>query len=128
MKILDQLKNKAQAAHPENADLWAASDFIKDLICIRLRKKLTQREVADRMGLPQSRVSDIESRGERASLIRIIAYARALGVEIVPRKASNGSASSTPKLVVKTSSDSSTSGGSRRAYEASMPLAAKNRE
>ena len=77
---------------PEPASLAAlglsATKIVVQLRKVRETRGLTQAEVAGRMGLPPDAVAEIERRPWAASFARILAYAGALGVELVVREGS----------------------------------------
>lgn len=51
----------------------------------RQQRGLTQQALAERLGLPQKTISQIETRPERMSLSRLFAVAGALGIELAFR-------------------------------------------
>lgn len=76
--------------------------IIRTLISFRENAGVSQSEMAERMGVPQPRVSEFESLGERrVYLDTCIEYARVLGVEIrlvgaLPRRKNAGPARGRP--------------------------------
>ncbi|MDP2259941.1 MAG: helix-turn-helix transcriptional regulator [Caulobacter sp.] len=54
---------------------------IRQLVAVRKRMGLSQRELAERLGKPRSFVSKVENRERRIDLIELIALARGLGVD-----------------------------------------------
>ncbi len=52
------------------------------MIDYREKSGITQKEVADRLGITQSAVSQFESFGGNPRIMTIIAYAQALNIEI----------------------------------------------
>ncbi|WP_299296772.1 helix-turn-helix transcriptional regulator [uncultured Erythrobacter sp.] len=63
-------------------------DIAADIKAARVEAALTQRELGERVGLPQSHISKIESGAVDLQLSSLIEIARALGLELklVPRK------------------------------------------
>lgn len=57
-------------------------DLIETLVTIRNHRKLTQADVAVRMGTTQSRVSNFERLGGDPRLTTIFRYARAVGAKV----------------------------------------------
>ncbi len=62
-------------------DAYAA--FLKELVAVRKEAKVTQVELAERLGKPQPFVSNIESGVRRVDVIEFYAIARALGCDPV---------------------------------------------
>lgn len=56
--------------------------FARQMIAARLRAKLTQRQVAERMGTTQSVVARIESGSQPPSLKTLERYAAAIGCQL----------------------------------------------
>jgi transcriptional regulator with XRE-family HTH domain len=54
--------------------------LVDALIAARSKAALTQQEVADRLGKPQSFVAKTERGERRLDLVEFVAYARALGL------------------------------------------------
>ena len=79
---LTAVQEQFAAEDPEDAAAYERSKFVLELIQLRRMNGLSQDEVAQRMGLPRSRVGEIESRPWKVSLDRISAYARALGARL----------------------------------------------
>lgn len=71
-------KGKGPGAWQTSAAYQAALDKIIDA---RNKAKLTQRQLAERLGKPPSWVGKIESKERRLDLIEFIALARALGLK-----------------------------------------------
>jgi DNA-binding XRE family transcriptional regulator len=78
--IQDSLDND-----PGFADVWAPLALLSKLIDERLRLGLSQAEVANRMGVARSAVAKLENDPDGVAFARILTYARALGVELVPK-------------------------------------------
>lgn len=68
---------------------YAASELLSQLRAARLAQGLSQRELGERIGLPQSNIARLESGGTDPSLSKIIELARALDLDLqlIPRKA-----------------------------------------
>ncbi|MHB8636523.1 MAG: helix-turn-helix domain-containing protein [Fimbriimonadaceae bacterium] len=77
--IQDSLDND-----PGFADLWAPLALLSKLIDERIRLGLSQAEVAKRMSIARSAVAKLENDPDGVAFSRILSYARALGVELVP--------------------------------------------
>lgn len=82
MDMLDQIAVDRAKIDPEAPRRWACVKLVQSITEARIRKGLTQTQVAERMGVPQPRVADIERRPWSPSLSRVMAYAEAVGVEI----------------------------------------------
>lgn len=54
---------------------------IRQLVAVRKRSGLTQRDLAERLGKPRSFVSKIESRERRLDVVEFLAVAHGLGLE-----------------------------------------------
>ncbi len=78
--IQDSLEND-----PGFADIWAPLALLSTLIDERIRLGLSQAEVANRMGVARSAVAKLENDPDGVAFARILAYARALGVKLVPK-------------------------------------------
>ncbi len=76
---LTDLQQELAASDPEYAASYERQKFALALIEVRHAKGLTQKQVAELMGVPQSRIGQIEGKPWTVSLDRINAYARALG-------------------------------------------------
>ena len=61
----------------------AYASLLRKLIAIRKRERVTQVELSNRLGKPQSFVSTIERGVRRVDLLEFYAIARALGVDPV---------------------------------------------
>jgi len=79
--FLEVLGDDLEAADPTYALDRQKERAVSELIELRASLGLSQRQVAERMGLPSQRVTEIESRPWRATWERIHAYARALGAD-----------------------------------------------
>lgn len=68
---------------------YAITELLEQLRAERLAQNLSQRELGERIGLPQSNVARLESGGTDPSLSKILELARALDLDLklVPRKA-----------------------------------------
>lgn len=68
---------------------YAASELLEQLRAARLAQGLSQRQLGERIGLPQSNIARLESGGTDPSLSKIIELARALDLDLqlIPRKA-----------------------------------------
>lgn len=88
MKTLTDLKKKALADPKIRAEYEALADefdMARELIEARLRARMTQADVAQRMGTTQSVVARLES-GKRAPSLRTVQrYAEAVGGRMVLR-------------------------------------------
>ena len=77
---LDERIEADCASDPEFASQWQSLRAQKALSRLRKDRHLTQAADAEKMGLPQSRVAEIEGHPGRVSFSRIGLYARAVGV------------------------------------------------
>lgn len=68
---------------------YAATELLEQLRAARLAQGLSQRQLGERIGLPQSNIARLESGGTDPSLSKIIELARALDLDLqlIPRKA-----------------------------------------
>lgn len=68
---------------------YAASKVLEQLRAARLAQGLSQRQLGERIGLPQSNIARLEGGGTDPSLSKIIELARALDLDLqlIPRKA-----------------------------------------
>lgn len=71
-----------RAETPEFDRAFEASKMRNELVRMRHRAKLSQREIAKRLGVSQPRVAEIESMDNDPRLSTLIEYARAVGAEI----------------------------------------------
>lgn len=78
--IQDSLDND-----PGFADVWTPLALLSKLIDERIRLGLSQADVATRMGVARSAVAKLENDPDGVAFARILSYARALGVELVPK-------------------------------------------
>jgi len=78
--IQDSLDND-----PGFADVWAPLALLSKMIDERIRLGLSQAEVAGRMGVARSAVAKLENNPDGVAFARILAYSRALGVELVAK-------------------------------------------
>jgi transcriptional regulator with XRE-family HTH domain len=79
---LDELVERESQDDPEFAAKWAELQARKSLARLRQDRHLTQAAVAGLMGLPQSRVAEIERNPGKVSFARVAAYAKAVGISI----------------------------------------------
>lgn len=79
---LTAVQEQFAAEDSEDAAAYERSRFVLRLIELRRKQGLSQDQVAQLMGLPRSRVWEIESKPWKVSLDRISAYARALGARL----------------------------------------------
>jgi transcriptional regulator with XRE-family HTH domain len=79
--FLEIIGDDLEAVDPSYALDRQKERAVSELMDLRTSLGLSQRQVAERMGLPSQRVTEIESRPWRATWERIHAYARALGAE-----------------------------------------------
>jgi len=77
---LDERIEADSAADPEFAAQWNELQSSKTLSRLRKDRHLTQAAVAEKMGLTQSRVAEIERHPGRVAFARIVLYAKAVGV------------------------------------------------
>lgn len=70
--------------------LTTPSQAVQALVSRRKARKITQGVVASRLGISQSRLSEIETRPETMTLDRLLAIAQMLELEIVIREKSEG--------------------------------------
>lgn len=79
-KIKDEIFTQSQIEEiNQRASLRIALRKLKEL---RERNGLTQKELAEKSGLPRSTISKIESGYQNTSLLKIIQIANALGKEV----------------------------------------------
>lgn len=67
---------------------YVVEDIARQLKAARLRKKLSQRALAEKVGMPQSHISRIESGSVDLKLTSLVEFTRVLDLELtlVPRK------------------------------------------
>ena len=94
--MLDDVAAYRAETQAEVAHEWAATKFVVQLRKVREDRGLTHTDVATRMGLAEARVAEIEGRPWTVGFARILAYADALGVELVLREGGIDSAGKTP--------------------------------
>jgi predicted XRE-type DNA-binding protein len=80
--MLDEIAADRAEVEPGTLEQWAAVKLVQDICEARIKRGLTQAQVAEKMGVPQPRVADVERRPWSVSLARIFAYAQAVGVEV----------------------------------------------
>ncbi|MGV3616122.1 MAG: helix-turn-helix domain-containing protein [Fimbriimonas sp.] len=88
---LDELIEES-CKDPSFAAKWAEEEVRIELAMMRQRAGLTQKQVADKLGLPQPRIAEIERHPGRVSLSRLQKYMKAIGGEISFGPASNRAA------------------------------------
>ena len=79
--FLEVLGDDLEAADPTYTLDRQKERAVSELMGLRMSLGLSQRQVAERMGLPSQRVTEIEGRPWRATWERIHAYAKALGAD-----------------------------------------------
>ena len=79
---LDDLIEAEIARNPRFASEWPAVEAALELAALRQKMGLTQKEVAERMGVARPRVAEIEKNPGRVSYARIVRYAAALGARL----------------------------------------------
>lgn len=79
---LDGLSDAIAQDDPREVQRWAMTKLVAQLVKARNDRGYTQAEVADRMGLSERRLAELEQRPWSASFTRVLAYACALGVEV----------------------------------------------
>ena len=72
--------SKGQILATENFGSWL--DFRQAMIDKRISLGITQTEMASRLGVTQSAVSQFESIGSNPRLVTTLTYAQALGIKI----------------------------------------------
>jgi transcriptional regulator with XRE-family HTH domain len=80
--MLDEIVADRATFEPDALERWASIKLVQDICEVRIKRGMTQADVAKKMGVPQPRVADIERRPWSPSLSRIFAYAQAVGVEV----------------------------------------------
>ncbi len=80
---LDHLIQDATETRPGFAELWEPNAHMLKLSEERSRLGLSQAEVAFRMGVGRTAVVRMENDPSGVAFARILAYARALGVELI---------------------------------------------
>ena len=80
---LDELIRDGIDNDPGFAEGWAPYAMVGQLVGERTRLGLSQRAVAERMGVAQPVIARLENNPEGVALARILAYAKAIGAEIV---------------------------------------------
>lgn len=81
-KLLLMSPSKSPQRTVARNNLAAWHEFRLAMIDYREKSGITQKEVADRLGITQSAVSQFESFGGNPRIMTIIAYAQALNIEI----------------------------------------------
>lgn len=67
---------------PEFAAMWAEEELRIELAVMRQKAGLTQKQVAEKLGLPQPRIAEIERNPGRVSLSRLQKYMAAIGGKV----------------------------------------------
>lgn len=94
--MLDDVAAYRAETQPEVAHEWAATKIVVQLRKARDDRGLTRADVAARMGLSEARVAEVERRPWTVGFARILAYASALGIEVVLREEGLSPAEKTP--------------------------------
>ena len=79
---LDEIVDVSCQQDPEFRIDWSIRTLIQRLVERRLELGMTQKDVAERMGVARARVAEIELEGSKTSFMRIAAYAEAVGMKI----------------------------------------------
>lgn len=80
---LDHLIQEAKESRPGFASIWEPNAHMLALSTERARLGLSQAEVAARMGVDRTIVTRMENDPAGVAFARILAYAQAIGAEIV---------------------------------------------
>lgn len=80
--FLDEMSQTIAAGDGGERDEWEAAKLVAHIAKARKALGLTQAQVAERMGVAQQYVARLENRPWGAGFGRVIAYARAVGVEV----------------------------------------------
>lgn len=80
--MLDDLTDEEAETDPRAHDDWEAMKIVARLAKVRRDRGQSQADVAARMGIAQQHVARIENRPWGVGFGRIVAYARAVGVEV----------------------------------------------
>ena|GEM_PF-6735037 len=80
--FFDQLDAERSAIDPEYAAMRRRQKMVIRLIGLRKELKLTQADVAVKMGVKRAQVAALESRPSSVSMDMIFRYADALGAQI----------------------------------------------
>lgn len=83
---LDEIVDLSCKEDPEFRIDWSIRTMIRRLVERRVELGMTQKDVADRMGVARTRVAEIELEGSKTSFMRIAAYADAVGMKIEVNK------------------------------------------
>ncbi len=78
--LMSKRESNKRALAKQTLSSW--HEFRLAMIDHREKSGMTQREVAERLGITQSAVSQFESFGGNPRLMTIVAYAQALGISI----------------------------------------------
>lgn len=81
--LLDEIASARAQHEPEVAENWSAIKLVTEIRGIREERGMTQALIAERMGIPQPHVARIERRPWATGFARILAYANAVGVDLV---------------------------------------------
>ena len=80
--FLDSVIEERSANDEEFAEQWSVSAIRLALARIRKRAGLTQAQLAERMGVPQPRIAEIERDPTKVSFGRILEYLSAAGASL----------------------------------------------
>ena len=80
--LLEDLTDEQAKTDPNARGEWETMKLVADLTKARKDKGLTQGQIAERMGVAQQRVAEIERRPWGVGFARVVTYARAIGVEV----------------------------------------------
>lgn len=80
--MLDDLTEEQAKTDPNARGEWETMRLVVELVRARKDRGLTQEQVAERMGVVQQRVAEIERKPWSVGFARIVTYARAIGVEV----------------------------------------------
>lgn len=80
--FLDEMTEAIADGNRAELDEWEATKLVASIAKARKDRGLTQAEVAERMGVAQQHVARLENRPWGAGFGRVLAYARAVGVEV----------------------------------------------
>ncbi len=67
---------------PSSQPLFTATQLSQLLVASRKRRKLTQAEIAQRVGLSQNRISYLERNPEDLSFRQLLSWCAAIGLEL----------------------------------------------
>lgn len=81
--LLMSRREPSLRADGEPVDLTLSKELMRELVKLRKRRKIGQDEVADAIGVGQSRISQIEHLKRNIHLETVLGYAKAIGCRIV---------------------------------------------